>query len=161
MIGQTDLEKEITVINVNQEMSPVKVFHTVGYGGRKPSDFVALLNQHDVTLVVDVRLRPDRASIGAYVKAKAPDKGIEKLLGERNIGYLSIIELGNIFLDQEDWQARYGVLLEKAGDILRARLLQIKGPFCLLCAERKASDCHRKQIAECLVRKGYEAVNIE
>ena len=56
------------------------------------------------TARVDVRLRPDRASMGTYVRAKTPDKGIEAWLGAAGIGYVSLIELGNVFLDFDDWE---------------------------------------------------------
>jgi uncharacterized protein (DUF488 family) len=136
-------------------------FFTIGYGGRKLDEFLGLLCKYRITMVVDVRLRPDRASMGCYAKAKDPSKGIEGLLGRAGIEYLSLVELGNLFLDYDDWQSRYRILLEKAGDVLVERLLRISKPFCLMCAEKSAEQCHRAIIAEYLVTKGWEVEHIE
>ncbi len=92
-------------------------FYTVGYGGRNPKDFLDLLKQSGIGSIVDIRLRPDRASMGSYVKAKSADKGIQKLLAESGIKYYSFIEMGNIFLDYEDWHERYRLLVERTGDL--------------------------------------------
>jgi len=64
----------------------MKVF-TIGYGGRLKEDFLVLLKANGVRTVVDIRLRPDRASMGIWVRAKTPDKGIEKWLSDEGIGY--------------------------------------------------------------------------
>lgn len=98
-------------------------FYTIGYGGRKPEDLVDLLKQKNIKTVVDVRLRPDRASMRIYKKVKEPNQGIEGLLARKGISYISLLELGNIFLEHEDWQVRYQRFLEKAGDLLIERLL--------------------------------------
>jgi len=100
---------------VTKEQTDWMKFFTIGYGGRSATEFVRLLQQHGVKLIVDVRLRPERSSMGIYVKAKTPDKGIERVLAEGGIAYRSLIELGNIFVDYEDWRERYERLLDCAG----------------------------------------------
>jgi uncharacterized protein (DUF488 family) len=137
-------------------------FYTIGYGGRTPDEFVRLLVRHGVRTVADVRIRPDRASMGAYVKAKTPDKGIEKLLADRGITYCSIVELGNLFIDLEDWRPNYRQLMDRAGDLLVTRLLDLSPPICLLCAEKRVADCHRLVIADFLAeRHGWHVEHIE
>ncbi len=136
-------------------------FYTLGYGGRHPQEFVNLLKQKDIKTVVDVRLRPDRSSMGVYGKARSADKGIQRLLTDAGIGYVSLVELGNIFFGHEDWQERYQRLLHKAGDLLTERLQQVSTPFCLMCAEKQVAKCHRLLIADYLVHKGYKVEHIE
>ncbi len=136
-------------------------FYTIGYGGRHPDDFLALLRLHDIVLVVDVRLRPDRASMGVYAQAKSSAKGIQGLLAKNGVRYVSFPELGNVFRDTEDWRQRYQRLIEQAGDVLLQRLWTVPSPFCLMCAEQKVQDCHRLIVAEYLERRGWKVEHIE
>ena len=129
--------------------------YTIGYGGRHPKDLLDLLQDRGIERIIDVRLRPDRASMGVYAKARAVDKGIQRLLAERGMAYASMTELGNIFFGCDDWGERYRRLLERAGDILLERLYAVPTPFCLLCAEREVTLCHRQLIAEQLAHRGY------
>jgi hypothetical protein len=39
-------------------------FYTIGYGGRAPDEFASLLVLHGVRSIADVRIHPDRASMG-------------------------------------------------------------------------------------------------
>ena len=135
--------------------------YTIGYGGRKPQEFLDLLTERGIRAIVDVRLRPDRSSMGVYVKAKNPNKGIEALLADVSIEYHSLVELGNVFRDLDDWQERYQQLMDQAGDLLTRRLLGVAEPFCLMCAERHADHCHRQIIGDYLARKGHETEHIE
>ena len=121
--------------------------YTIGYGGQRPEDFLHRLKEKGIRAVVDVRLQPDRSSMGIYAKSKDPAIGIEGLLAQADISYYSIVELGNVFLDFEDWKDRYTRLLLLAGDLLTQRLSYIPSPYCLLCAEREPDQCHRKLIA--------------
>lgn len=137
-------------------------FYTVGYGGRRPALFVDLLVGHGVRAVVDVRIRPDRASMGAYVRAGSPDKGIERLLADRGIAYHPILELGNLFRDLDDWHAAYRTFFELAGHLLVGRLEGLPEPFCLMCAEKHVAECHRRVIADFLVAtRGWSVEHIE
>jgi uncharacterized protein (DUF488 family) len=138
----------------------MKIF-TIGYGGRKQDEFINLLKLHDIQVVIDVRLRPDRASLGIYAKSKDPNKGIQGLLERAGIQYLSFVELGNVFVDLENWGPLYQKLLDNAGEILCQRLYQIDKTFCLMCCEKNASKCHRKLIAEYLINRGYEVEHLE
>jgi uncharacterized protein (DUF488 family) len=135
-------------------------FFTIGYGGRAPTDFLSLLTSAGVKTLVDVRLRPDRASMGSYAKAKTPDKGIEALLATAGIGYVSLPELGNVFLGDPDWPRLYAELIARAGDLLTRRLAGIPEPFCLMCAEKRVEECHRKIIAEFLAKDGKDATHL-
>lgn len=130
----------------------MKVF-TIGYGGRTRDEFLALLKANGVKTVVDIRLRPDRASMGIWVKAKTPEQGIESWLSEAGIGYCSVVELGNVFLGFPDWPERYQRLLDAAGAILTERLDGIPGPICLMCAEKKVAECHRRHVADHLATR--------
>ncbi len=135
---------------------------TIGYGGRPPTAFVSLLTGHGVRTVVDVRLRPDRASLGSYCKAKDAGKGIEGLLATAGVGYVSLPELGNLFLGYPDSLERYAAFLPLAGPALFDRIDAIPGPICLMCAEKKVTECHRRDVAEYLTRsRGWAFTHIE
>lgn len=53
------------------------------------------------------------------------------------------------------------MLLKAWGDLLMGRLLQAPDPCCLMCADDGLEDCHRQQIAKCLVQQGHTAAHIE
>ena len=133
--------------------------YTIGYGGRKPQEFVGLLRQRHVRTVCDVRLRPDRSSMGTFTLAKSPDKGIVRLLTAAGLGYVSLVELGNVFGQAEGWKDRYRRLLDLAGELLVERLQFAEPPLALMCAEKRSEDCHRKILADYLARtRGYHIV---
>jgi uncharacterized protein (DUF488 family) len=135
---------------------------TIGYGGRMPDEFVKLLRAAKVKTLVDVRLRPDKSAMGAYSRSKDDAKGIAGLLAKGGIGYLPVPELGNPFMEYDDWPERYPRYLEAAGPLLFDQLADVEGPMCLMCAEKKVSECHRRFIAEYLAKsRGWRFKHIE
>jgi uncharacterized protein (DUF488 family) len=135
----------------------MKIF-TIGYGGRNCEDFLDLIKSHGIRCVVDIRLRPDRASMGIWMKAKTNDRGIQKWLADAGIDYRSLIELGNVFLDQPDWMEQYQSLMDQSGELLTRRLKDVASPYCLMCAERRVEDCHRRIVAEHLMKHQHATI---
>lgn len=134
--------------------------YTLGYGGRRPEDFVRLLVEHGVRTVADVRIAPERAFLGLFAKSRTSDAGIEKLLGDAGIRYESLRELGNPFRASDDWTARYRELLAREGESLTRRLLELEAPLCLLCAEKLPAKCHRTLVVEWLAARGHDYAHI-
>jgi uncharacterized protein (DUF488 family) len=143
-------------------MSKAKKIFTIGYGGRSPADFVALLQRHGVRRIADVRILPQRAMMGAYVKAKSPEKGIERLLADAGIAYSWFEELGNEFRTESDAMERYRAIFAREAEDRCRRLVAVarKEPVCLLCAEKDPAGCHRSIIATHLASEGFEIVDI-
>jgi len=138
-----------------------KKCYTIGYGGRRPQDLLALLHQRGIVTAVDVRLRPDRAIFVIFNETATTEKGIQGLLLKGGIEYVSLVELGNLFRGDAQWRERYRRLMAQAGGVLIERLSRISDPFCLLCAEQRAAECHRQVIAEYLLQQGWEVEHIE
>ena len=135
-------------------------FYTVGYGGRKPDEFVSLLASKGIETIVDVRLKP-RGFRGCYTKAGDPSKGIEGMLARANIKYLWIEALGNPFNDLGSWSQAYQDHLDQIGDGLMEMLGNVTAPFCLMCGEKRVANCHRKLIADRMVKAGAQVEHIE
>jgi len=66
-------------------------FHTIGHSTRSIDEFVALLREADVRLVVDVRTVPRSRANPQYNKDTLPDT-----LSQFQIGYEHIAELGGL-----------------------------------------------------------------
>jgi uncharacterized protein (DUF488 family) len=126
--------------------------YTIGYGGRSPADFTASLVAAGVRCIADVRAFPERSSMGSYVRAKSPEKGIEGLLARAGIAYRWLPELGNEWRHEDGWEEKYRARLESEGERRTQGLFELDSPFCLLCAEKDPGRCHRAIVAAYLER---------
>lgn len=130
--------------------------YTIGYGGRHPQHFIAMLTQHSIELVCDVRAEPRRAYRGIYTFN--PEKGrgpLPQLLAEAGIAYRWFPELGNPDRQDPEIRAFQRLMAQEA----ESRLQQLRAcaqarRACLLCAEQDAQRCHRSVITAYLMASG-------
>jgi uncharacterized protein (DUF488 family) len=106
---------------------------TIGYGGKKPTDFFAEIEALNPDVVVDVRQDPFHAFMGVYTK-----NGLEKKLGSK---YVWVKELGNTTRELPPTLVDEAEGLRKLHEIMDGRRL-----VALLCAEKDETQCHRSYI---------------
>ena len=149
---------------------------TVGYGGRRPDDLIALLEANDIKVVIDVRRELSRAFIRPYW-AGTEMKVTLASKGKTPIEYRHAYNLGNYFdrlADYQEWLSSpegIGQLRNEAEWIQKGYDYFHKGKdvrYCLLCSEKlpyelgagttydgkpvvRGANCHRFYIAAALV----------
>jgi uncharacterized protein (DUF488 family) len=131
--------------------------YTIGYGGRHPQDFVAILTQANIGLVCDVRAEPRRAYRGTYTFN--PEKGsgpLPRLLAQVGIAYEWFPELGNPDRQDPEIRAFQQLMAREAESRLQRLRTSVQAACaCLLCAEQSAQRCHRRIITAHLADYGY------
>lgn len=139
---------------------------TVGYEGLCREEFLLLLRQNKVDLVADVRDLPLSRKRGF---SKTP---LAQSLLSLGIGYRHFRELGapkelRVHLrttgDWQKYERSYKELLESRFPVLdELGLLALTQRVCLLCFEKDPFTCHRRLIAEALIKGGWvkEAIDL-
>jgi uncharacterized protein (DUF488 family) len=133
---------------------------TMGFAKKNLRTFIKKLEAAGVKTVIDIRLH-NTSQLAGY--AKKDD--LEYILSLVGIGYEHHPELAPTeeILDSykkkklswPDYEREFEALLSRRNPIQRINFLDEKGPVCLLCAEDKPLQCHRRLVAE------YYASNIE
>ena len=109
------------------------MIETIGYGGKKPTDFFKELDDLKPDLVVDVRENPHRAFLATYTKAV-----LERVLASK---YLWLPSCGNV-------TRKLPPTLNDEAFCIR-RICHLSKQFkriVLLCAEKDEARCHRLYI---------------
>ena len=122
---------------------------TVGYEGRSWQEFLALLLEHEIEVLVDVRRWP-------YVRGKRSPfnrNRLGPLASEAGLEYYHLQALGNAEgAPRGDWVPANEALREPLLALLRL-WVQDGTRVALMCKERAAADCHRSKIAEEAARR--------
>ncbi|MEM2322882.1 MAG: DUF488 domain-containing protein [Candidatus Bathyarchaeia archaeon] len=126
--------------------------YTLGYGGRRIGDFIKILKEHGITLVVDVRRFPksrDPSFSGESLKRILEENGIKyAFLGESLGGFVR----GGYEKYMKSESFREGV--EALLNIARGEVAA------LMCREKNVKHCHRRFISKYLESLGVETIHI-
>jgi len=141
--------------------------YTVGHSTRSADEFVTLLAAHDIRRLVDVRTIPRSRHNPQFNSDRLP-----KTLEATGIEYVHMPALGGLrrpsphsvnFGWRNDSFRGYADYMQTeafspALDQLIARALSV--PTAIMCAEAVPWRCHRSLIADALVVRGIEALEI-
>jgi uncharacterized protein (DUF488 family) len=143
---------------------------TIGHSTRPIADFVALLRQNDVRLVVDVRTVPKSRTNPQY-NADA----LAASLAEAGIGYTRIAALGGLRPKRRDvdpaanafWQnqsfhnyADYAMTPAFRAGLAELRSAARAARSAVMCSEAVWWRCHRRIVADYLLHEGERVLHI-
>jgi uncharacterized protein (DUF488 family) len=145
-------------------------FFTIGHSTRSISEFVGLLNEAEVRLVIDVRTVPRSRTNPQYNMDTLPET-----LAEFQVGYEHIAALGGLrphsrsvpsetngFWENQSFHnyADYAMSEEFRVGLARLRALGHAQTCAIMCAEAVWWRCHRRIITDYLIAAGEEVFHI-
>jgi uncharacterized protein (DUF488 family) len=143
-------------------MGPV---FTIGHSTRTLDELVALLKEHGVRTLADIRTAPGSRRMPWFAKA-----ALAADLPANGIGYEHLPELGGLRKPRPDsvntaWRndAFRGYADHMATEEFERgveRLLALPGPVAAMCAEAVPWRCHRSLLGDYLVANGVPVVDI-
>jgi uncharacterized protein (DUF488 family) len=140
---------------------------TIGHSTRPIEEFVALLEAHGVTRLVDVRSLPRSRRNPQFNQDQLPDT-----LARAGIAHTSMPELGglrtprpdstNLAWRNESFRGYADHMQTPAFDAALDRLLDLarRDRVAIMCAEALPWRCHRSLIADALVARGHGVSHI-
>lgn len=125
---------------------------TIGHSTRPLDELIALLKQHDIQVLIDVRHFPMSRHNPQFNR-----QVLEQELPKHNIEYIWLENLGGY---RTDGYSKY--MRTKNYRNALAELISIakRGGTAIMCAELLFFKCHRRYIANSLANKGYKVVHI-
>lgn len=150
----------------NDKPDPPRVF-TIGHSVHPIDEFIALLKNHNIQLLVDIRSFPGSRFV-PWFNAGA----LAESLSAAGIGYYLLTELGGRRKVQKDsvntgWRqpafrgfADYMQTEAFVRGLAELMMLSRRQRVCIMCAEAVPWRCHRMLVADALVTKGIEVWHI-
>jgi len=137
---------------------------TIGHSNHSRESFIALLKQHHIELIIDVRARPaSRFARWANKKvfsASLPDDGLDYVYLGNLVGGFPRSELPDRPPTCSDFDEKQGSPEFREG-IKKIEKLACARRAALMCAEEDPGRCHRSLlIAPALVERGWKVMHI-
>lgn len=145
--------------------------YTIGFTKKDARTFFELLRSHGVKKVLDIRLN-NVSQLAGFAKGHDLQYFLDSILG---VGYAHDTRfaptkdlLDRYKQNKVNWSAyetEFNNLLGKRNciDVIRGEYAGDLDGLCLLCSEEKASNCHRRLVAEYIQREieGVDLIHIE
>jgi len=141
---------------------------TIGHGNRAIGELVALLREHVIECLVDVRAQPVSRRHPQYSR-----EALEKSLAEAGIRYVwegralggrrkLAADSPHVALKNPAFRAYAGHMATEEFRAGLARLLDLAiiTRAAIMCAERQPAECHRNLISDSLVARGARVTHL-
>ena len=127
--------------------------YTIGHSTRNPEEFLALLNNYKIDIVMDVRRFPQSQKFPQY-NQQAPEKYLKK----SGIKYFWLGDLLGGY--RKGGYEKYTKTAESKQGLTKLVSCAQAGQAAIMCTEALWFRCHRRFIADCLMRKGHKILHI-
>jgi len=129
----------------------MKIF-TIGHSTRNLEEFLDILKNFNIEMVVDVRRWPTSKKFPWFSK-----DSLQKELNKNNIQYTHYPELGGY---RKEGYAHFAKTEEFSDSLTNLIKIIDDKNATIMCAERLFWRCHRKYISNELVKLGYNVLHI-
>jgi len=143
--------------------------YAIGHSTHALDDFISLLKPHGIRIVADVRTVPRSRHVPQF-----DQESFKAALKAQGLGYCHFKQLGGLRKPHKDstnlgWKnssfrgfADYMQTEEFENGIAELiKLAEAEGPVVIMCAEALPWRCHRSLIADALVARGLEVLQLD
>lgn len=141
--------------------------YTIGFGRRRVDQLIAILQEYNIQVVIDVRTEPATEIDSAFryddLRGALEDEGLEYHLAGRQLGGNRLPRAGSINSELDDELRGFADFM--ASTEFHIGLRQLTGiagkrPAALLFSAKYPEKCHRRLIADALMMKGLKIVHL-
>jgi uncharacterized protein (DUF488 family) len=145
--------------------SPLSRIYTLGHSTRSLEELVALLREHGIKRLADIRRYPGSRRFPHFSR-----EALERSMPEHGVEYVHMPELGgrrkprgdspNMALRNEQFRAYADYMATREFAEAIDKLLAFEGRTAIMCAEAVPWRCHRNLVSDDLVRRGVEVIHV-